>query len=77
MPNLRISSTGVIVPIICGALREDELEDMKNQLLEISQDGQIRDDEVDAVRKISEYLDGIAEVISEFKIMSDKALKGK
>ena len=59
------------------ALREDELEDMKNQLLEISQDGQIRDDEVDAVRKISEYLDGIAEVISEFKIMSDKALKGK
>ena len=36
-----------------------------------------RDDEVDAVRKISEYLDGIAEVISEFKIMSDKALKGK
>ena len=59
------------------ALREDELEDMKNQLLEISQDGQIRDDEVDAVRKISEYLDGIADVISEFKIMSDKALKGK
>ena len=59
------------------ALREDELEDMKNQLLEISQDGQIRDDEVYAVRKISEYLDGIAEVISEFKIMSDKALKGK
>ena len=59
------------------ALREDELENMKNQLLEISQDGKIRDDEVEAVRKISEYLDGIAEVISEFKIMSDKALKGK
>ena len=50
---------------------------MKNQLLEISQDGKIRDDEVEAVRKISEYLDSIAEVISEFKIMSDKALKGK
>ena len=31
------------------ALREDELENMKNQLLEISQDGQIRDDEVDAL----------------------------
>lgn len=59
------------------ALRKDELENMKNQLLEISQDGKIRDDEVEAVRKISEYLDGIAEVISEFKIMSDKALKGK
>ena len=44
---------------------------------EISEDGQIRDDEVDAVRKISEYLDNIAEVISEFKIMSDKALKDK
>ena len=43
------------------ALREDELENMKNQLLEISQDGKIRDDEVEAVRKISEYLDGIAE----------------
>jgi transcriptional regulator with XRE-family HTH domain len=41
------------------ALREDELENMKNQLLEISQDGKIRDDEVEAVRKISEYLDGI------------------
>lgn len=54
------------------ALREDELENMKNQLLEISQDGKIRDDEVEAVRKISEYLDGIAEVISEFKIMDWK-----
>lgn len=41
------------------ALREDELENMKNQLLEISQDGKIRDDEVEAVRKISEYLDGM------------------
>ena len=43
------------------ALREDELENMKNQLLEISQDGKIRDDEVEAVRKISEYLDGISD----------------
>ena len=59
------------------ALREDELENMKNQLLEISQDGKIRDDEVEAVRKISEYLDGIAEVISEFKIMSDEILNVK
>ena len=41
------------------ALREDELENMKNQLLEISQDGKIRDDEVGAVRKISEYLDSM------------------
>ena len=59
------------------ALREDELENMKNQLLEISQDGKIRDDEVEAVRKISEYLDGIAEVISEFKIMSDEIVNVK
>lgn len=56
------------------ALREDELENMKNQLLEISQDGKIRDDEVGAVRNISEYLDGMERLSVQRSIMNNAAL---
>lgn len=58
-------------------LNENSLEEMKDKLIEIAEDGKITDDEVPELKKIINQLNHIAEVISELKIVGEKCLRGR
>lgn len=64
---------GVALRILKG-LRADDLEVMKSQLVDISEDGIISDAEIGILESIMEHLESLAEAISELKIVSEKCL---
>lgn len=55
---------------------ENELEHMKEDLIDITVDGLISEDEVPRLKAILERLDVMAETISEMKIVGEKYIKG-
>ena len=55
---------------------ENELEHMKEDLIDITEDGLISEDEVPRLKAILEGLDVMAETISEMKIVGEKYIKG-
>ena len=57
-------------------LRIDELESIKEKLIDIAEDGTISDDEKPEMRKILTYLDELAKTISEIRTIGYKALNG-
>ncbi len=57
-------------------LKVGELEDLKDKLLDIAEDGVISDDEKPEMKKILAYLDKLAKIVSELKITGEIALKG-
>lgn len=57
-------------------LRIDELENIKEKLIDIAEDGTISDDEKPEMRRILTYLDELAKTISEIRIIGCKALNG-
>lgn len=67
---------GIALRLLKG-LNEKELEKIKDNLIEITEDGVISDEEVDAMREIMRRLDKIAEVISELKLVGEKYMKGR
>lgn len=56
---------------------EDTLRGMKRDLISITEDGRITDDELPALQEIMKRLDGMAEVISELKIVGEKYIKSR
>ncbi len=54
----------------------DKIQDMKRDLIEITADGIITDDEKPVLTDILKRLDSIAEVISEMRLIGEKLLKG-
>lgn len=67
---------GIALRLIRG-LNEDDLEEMKDKLIDIAEDGKITEDEVPELKKIIDQLNHIAEVISELKIVGEKCLRGR
>lgn len=57
-------------------LQNGVLADLKEKLLEISEDGVISDDELPILQEIVESLDGISRAASELKIIGQKAMRG-
>lgn len=57
-------------------LKVGELEDLKDKLLDIAEDGVISEDEKPEMKKILAYLDKLAKIVSELKITGEIALKG-
>lgn len=55
-------------------LRVSELESIKESLLDIAEDGKISEEEKPELRRILEYLDGVAKLVSELKILGATAL---
>ena len=55
---------------------ENELEHMKEDLIDMTEDGLISEDEVPRLKAILERLDVMAETISEMKIVGEKYIKG-
>lgn len=54
---------------------ENDLKTMKEDLIDITEDGIISDDEVPRLKAILERLDNMAETISEMKIVGEKYIK--
>lgn len=57
-------------------LRVEDLESIKDKLLDIAEDGQITEDEKPELKNILEYLDDLAKTVSELKIIGEMALNG-
>ena len=59
------------------SFNEESMGKIKDELIDIMEDGIIDDDEVPRLRKILDMLDGMTEVISEMKIAAEKVMKGR
>ncbi len=69
------SIQGIALRLLKG-FNENELERMKEDLIDITEDGIISNDEVPKLKVILEKLDKMAETISEMKIVGEKYIKG-
>lgn len=69
------SIQGIALRLLRG-FNEDELKSMKEDLIEITEDGIISNDEIPKLKVILEKLEKMAEIISEMKITSEKYIKG-
>lgn len=55
-------------------LRVEDLEGVKDRLVDIAEDGRISDDEKPALEEILTYLDRLSKTVSELRIIGEKAL---
>jgi transcriptional regulator with XRE-family HTH domain len=62
---------------LLGGFDEENLQAMRKDIISITEDGEISDDEVPAMKDILKKLESMAEVISELKIASEKFLRGR
>lgn len=65
---------GITLRLLRG-FNENELMAMKEDLIEITEDGIISDEELPKLKAIVKKLDKIAEVISEMKIVGEKRIR--
>lgn len=63
----------VTVKMLKG-LRVDKLEEIKDSLLDIAEDGKITDDEKPELKEVLDYLDSLAKTVSELKTIGEIAL---
>ena len=68
------SIQGIALRLLKG-FNEDELKRIRGDLIDITEDGIINDDEVPRLKEILEKLDKMAETISEMKIIGEKYIK--
>lgn len=64
----------VTVKLLKG-LRIDQLEDVKNSLLEIAEDGVVSESEKPELKEVIEFFDYIARTVSELKLIGERVLK--
>lgn len=69
------SIQGIALRLLKG-FNEDELKAMKEDLIEITEDGVISCDEIPKLKQILDRLEKMAEIISEMKIVGEKHIKG-
>ena len=60
---------------IVAKLDEEEVRDMKRQLLQIAEDGKISSEEEEDFREVAVQLDKLAVAISELKLLKQKLLR--
>lgn len=70
------SIQGITLCLLRG-FNEDGLRAMKEDLIEITEDGIISREELPKLKEILEKLEKIAEIISEMKIVGEKYIKGE
>ncbi len=66
---------GITLRFLQG-FNENRLKTVKEDLIEITEDGIISNEELPQLKAILEKLDGLAEIISEMKIAGEKYIKG-
>lgn len=60
---------------IVAKLDDEEIEDMRRELLEIAEDGKVSPDEEEDFREVSQALDKLAVSISELRLIKEKLLR--
>lgn len=68
------SIQGIALRLLKG-FNEDELKAMKDDLIEITEDGVISCEEIPKLKQILDRLEKMAEIISEMKIAGEKCIK--
>ena len=58
-------------------LNEQDIRMMKDQMIELTEDGTISEDETEQLQKILRHLEGLVEAISELKIVGEKCMARK
>lgn len=58
------------------SLRVEDLEQVKNKLIDIAEDGKIDEDEKTDFKDILDYLNKLSKTVSELKIIGDMVLNG-
>ncbi len=56
-------------------LRTEDVERIKNTILDIAEDGKVNEDEKAPFREVLDYLEKLGKLISELKIIGDQVLK--
>lgn len=67
---------GIALRLLKG-LDDEDMQELKKNMVDIMEDGEVADDEVKQFRQIMSRLDSLAEIISELKLSGEKILKGR
>lgn len=76
MPSAEITSVERTTMQLLKQLREADVRDVKDMLINITADGVISDDERPELEKILEYLDGLIKAAGELRLIGKKVLNG-
>ena len=76
MPSAEITSVERTTMQLLKQLREADVRDVKDTLIDITADGVISDDERPELEKILEYLDGLIKAAGELRLIGKKVLNG-
>lgn len=76
MPSANISTVGRTTMRLLKQLRQDEVQDIKDSLIEITADGVISEDEKVDLAEILEYLDELIKAAGELRLIGSKVLNG-
>ena len=74
MPSAELSSVERTAMQLLKQLRESDVQDVKNTLIDITADGVISEDERVDLERILEYLDGLIKAAGELKLIGTKVL---
>ena len=76
MPSANISTVERTTMRLLKLLRQDEVQDIKDSLIEITADGVISEDEKVDLAEILEYLDELIKAAGELRLIGSKVLNG-
>ena len=76
MPSAEITSVERTTMQLLKQLREADVRDVKDTLIDITADGVISNDERSELEKILEYLDGLIKAAGELRLIGKKVLNG-
>ena len=74
MPSAELASVERTAMQLLKQLRESDVQDVKNTLIDITADGVISEDERADLERILEYLDGLIKAAGELKLIGTKVL---
>lgn len=74
MPSAELSSVERTAMQLLKQLRESDVQDVKDTLIDITADGVISDDERVDLTRILEYLDGLIKAAGELRLIGAKVL---
>ena len=76
MPSANLSTVERTTMRLLKQLRQDEVQDIKDSLIEITADGVISEDEKVDLAEILEYLDELIKAAGELRLIGSKVLNG-
>lgn len=76
MPTGEITSVELTTLALLKQLKDDDVQRVREKLIDIAADGKITDDERPDLKSILEYLDGLIKAAGELRLIGSKLLNG-